>query len=83
MSGIRYKEYTAHGSRIYGTRDPNTTTATIAKQLLYNSKKGDLYTDTATGKIYRCTAAGTADSIGTWEDTGTAAAYTDGNEVAY
>ena len=83
LSGIRYKEYTAHGSKIYGTRDPNTTTATIAKQLLYNSKKGDLYTDTATGTIYRCTVAGTADSIGTWEDTGAAAAYTDGNEVAY
>lgn len=66
MGNIYYKEYTGHGSRIYGNRAPNTITSTLSKQLLYNSRIGDLYTDTTAGKIYICTVAGTSSTIGTW-----------------
>lgn len=66
MGNIYYKEYTGHGSRIYGNREPNTITSTLSKQLLYNSRIGDLYTDTTAGKIYICTVAGTISTIGTW-----------------
>lgn len=79
LSGIKYKEYTSHGSRIYGTRDPNTTTATLAKQLLYNSKKGDMYFDVAAGVIYKCTTAGTDSNIGAWESIGQAGGSGDAN----
>ena len=85
ISGIFYKCYTAHGSEIWGSKvTPADYTATLAKQLLYNSQIGDLYHG-STGTVYICTAAGTADSIGTWENlsTSTPAVYTDGNEVAY
>lgn len=66
MGGIRYKEYTANGSRIYGTRSPSAVTSTLGLQLLYNSKLGDEYTDLATGIKYICTKAGTTTDIGTW-----------------
>lgn len=66
MGNIYYKEYTGHGSRLYGNRAPDTITSTLSKQLLYNSRIGDLYTDTTAGKVYICTAAGTSNSIGTW-----------------
>ena len=85
ISGIFYKCYTAHGSEIWGSKvTPADYTATLAKQLLYNSQIGDLYHG-STGTVDICTAAGTADSIGTWENLSTSApaAYTDGNEVAY
>ena len=85
ISGIKYKEYTGHGSRIYGTKAPASITATLAKQLLYNSKVGDQYTDVTTGTVYICTAAGTSSSIGTWTDISSSSGqtYADGNEVAY
>ncbi len=66
ISGIRYKEYTGYGSRTFGTKAPASITATLAKQLLYNSKVGDQYTDVTTGTVYICTAAGTDSTIGTW-----------------
>lgn len=67
MGGITYKEYTGHGSRIYGTRAPDKVASTLGLQLLYNSKLGDEYTDTAAGSKYICTTAGTESTIGTWE----------------
>lgn len=63
---ISYKRYTAHGSEIYGTVSPTGLTATREKQLMYNSKIGDKYTNTSNGDIYVCTEAGTGSSIGTW-----------------
>lgn len=86
ISGIRYKEYTGYGSRTFGTKAPASITATLAKQLLYNSKVGDQYTDVTTGTVYICTAAGTDSTIGTWSDIssgGSGQTYADGNEVAY
>lgn len=68
MGGITYKRYTGHGSFIRGDKDPNTYTATLAKQLLYNSKVGDIFVNTSTGQLYVCTAAGTSSSIGTWTE---------------
>lgn len=67
MGNITYKEYTGHGSHSYGNRAPDTITSTLSKQLLYNSKVGDMYTNTSNGDIYVCTVAGTSNSIGTWE----------------
>lgn len=46
--------------------EPSTITSTLSKQLLYNSKVGDMYTNTSNGDIYVCTVAGTSSSIGTW-----------------
>lgn len=66
MGDIKYKEYTGHGSTIFGIKAPDEISTTISKQLLYNSRAGDEFTDTDSGKKYICTAAGTADSIGTW-----------------
>ena len=86
ISGIRYKEYTGYGSRTFGTKAPASITATLAKQLLYNSKVGDQYTDVTTGTVYICTAAGADSTIGTWSDIssgGSGQTYADGNEVAY
>lgn len=66
ISGIFYKCYTAHGSEIWGSKAaPSDFTATLAKQLLYNSKIGDLYHGSA-GGVYVCTTAGASNSIGTW-----------------
>lgn len=82
MGGIRYKEYTANGSRIYGTRSPTTVTSTLGLQLLYNSKLGDEYTDTTTGIKYICTKAGTTADIGTWEQVGSASGGSNVNITA-
>lgn len=68
---IMYKEYTDHGSLIVGTVDPNAiTTGTLARQLLYNSRIGDVYLNRASGVFYVCKVAGTTDTIGTWESGG-------------
>lgn len=66
IGSIYYKKYTSHGSIIKGNRNPSETTATLAKQLLYNSKIGDVYIDTTHGNYYICTVAGTPSDIGTW-----------------
>lgn len=63
---ISFKEYTSHGSVIVGDVNPNNMTGTLAKQLMYNSRVGDRFFNTATGDIYRCTAAGTDSTVGTW-----------------
>lgn len=66
MSGITYKEFTAHGSRLRGTKNPADYTATMALQCLYNSKVGDIYTNTSNGTIWFCIGNGTESTIGTW-----------------
>lgn len=66
MGGITYKRYSGSGSIIKGDRNPNNTTATLARQLLYNSKLGDIYIDASGGAVYICTTAGAQSSIGTW-----------------
>ena len=68
------KEYTAYGSRIWGSGDPNVAGSSDAVyQLLRGSKVGDEYTDTATGRKYTCTAAG---GVGVWEEMGSDATVT-------
>lgn len=84
MGGIYYKLYTSHGSEIVGSRAPSAITATLGKQLLYNSKVGDRYRNKSDGTVYVCTAAGDASSIGTWtETTASTGDLEDGNGVAY
>ena len=73
MGTIVYKEYTGGGSLIRGSQNPASVTATLSKQLLYNSRVGDLYINTATGAVLTCTAAGTDSTIGTWTILGTGA----------
>lgn len=80
ISGIRYKEYTGHGSRIYGTKAPHGVAATLAKQLLYCSRLGDEYTDLNTGIKYTCIKAGATTNIGTWEPVGSGGSG-EGNDV--
>ena len=85
ISGIKYKEYNNYGSSTYGTKSPSAITATLAKQLLYNSKVGDKYVNITSGTVYICTTAGTSSDIGIWTDISSSSeqTYTDGNEVAY
>ena len=71
MGHITYKEYTAGGSLIRGSRNPDAVTATLSKQLLYESRVGDLYINTTTGEVFTCTAVGTDSTIGTWTALGT------------
>ena len=70
MGSITYKEYTAHGSLIRGSKAPEATTSTLSKQLLYNSRVGDIYVDSTTGDMYRCTTKGTDSTIGVWVSIG-------------
>jgi hypothetical protein len=70
MGGIRYKEYTGYGSRIYGMGAPDAITGSTGLNLLYSSKKGDEYTHIGNGHKFRCTESGFVNgdnkSIGTW-----------------
>lgn len=71
IGDIIYKEYTGHGSRIFGKKAPTAISTVLGKQLLYSSKVGDEYTDINTGFKYICTAAGNnIDNIGSWMQIG-------------
>ena len=66
MGNITYKEWKKTGSIIYGTRAPGEISSILSKQLLYYSKIGDLFVDISYGSLYICVAAGSSDTIGTW-----------------
>lgn len=85
MGGIVYKRYTAHGSYLVGTRNPADVTATLGKQLLYNSKIGDQYTNRTDGTVWVCVGAGGTESVGTWQQSGVGGGgeYESGMEVYY
>lgn len=66
MGDITYQEHTGHGTISRGKRNPADITTTLAKQLLYNSKIGDIFINTSNGNLFTCTVAGDDTSIGTW-----------------
>lgn len=68
MGGIVYKKYGDCNSVIYAEKSPNEITQTLAKQLLYNSRVGDVYINRTNGGLYVCTNAGTSSSIGNWTE---------------
>jgi hypothetical protein len=70
IGGIREKVYTAYGSTIKGSKDPNNVVSTLGLQLMYGCKLGDEYTNISNGKKYTCTTAGTETTNGVWREVG-------------